>query len=217
MKLPEDEFKDMKIMRTFRPARQPDSDRIYAEFEEEASVNLINLYTTNLQPGTNVDLWIPPSLFQRFRDFDRVKYQIRKGPGNFKAKIKYGEDDFILLKKSNSCPSWTNVVPDVLSPLDPTPPSFLSQSGSPPIGRNSRNKRKERSPLGSPTRSKSFRTGSIDDDGRDDGKKVATEDSKDVDDAGSNEDDVKEVATDDSKDDDKAVKATTPSPASLNL
>ena len=43
MKLPEDEFKDMKILRTFRPARKPDSDTLYAEFEDEASVNLINL------------------------------------------------------------------------------------------------------------------------------------------------------------------------------
>ena len=68
------------------------------------------------------------------------------------------------------------MVPDVLSPLDPTPPSFLSQSTSPPIGRNSRSKRKERSPLGSPIRAKSFRSGSNEDDA----KKVATKVSKDV-------------------------------------
>ena len=88
MKIPSDKVKEMKILRTFRPSQQPDSDRLYAEFADLSSVNLINLYVRNLQPGTNVDIWIPPCLFQRFRDFDRLNYSIRKGPGNFKAKIK---------------------------------------------------------------------------------------------------------------------------------
>ena len=109
MKIPEKEIKAMKILRTFRPVNQPDSGRLYAEFEEEASVNLINLYLRNLQPGRNVDIWIPPSLFQRFRSFDNACYAIRTGPGKFKAKVKFGEDDFVLIKKSPYSHSWVRI------------------------------------------------------------------------------------------------------------
>ena len=162
MKLPEDKIKDMKILRTFRPAKDPDSDRLYAEFADESSINQIHQHVKNLQPGTNIDIWVPPSLHERFRDFDNACYLIRKGPGNFKAKVRYGENDFILIKKSPSCHSWTSVIPENLSPIDPSPSSRPTQSSSPPIGRNNRskNKGKERSPISSPNASKSVKIGS---------------------------------------------------------
>ena len=116
----------MKIVRTFRAVKQPDSGILYAEFEEETSVDLINKYVGNLQPGRNVDIWIPPSLFLRFRDYDDACYKIRTGPGNFKAKVKYGEDDFVLIKKSPYSYSWVQVVPDNLSPFDPSPPAYTT-------------------------------------------------------------------------------------------
>ena len=177
MKIPSDKIKEMKILRTFRPVKQPDSDRLYAEFSDIASVNLINLYVRNLQAGVNVDIWIPPSLFQRFRDFDRVNYQIRKGPGNFKAKIRYGETDFVLIKKSPTCHSWTTVVPDItLSPLEPSA-SFVPISSSPPMGRSSRSKRKTASPLNrSSSKSKASRIGPLEDlDDRDEASDAGTD------------------------------------------
>ena len=158
MKIPEAEIKNMKILRTFRPARQPSSLRLYAEFSDEATTNLINKYVRNLQPGSNVDIWVPPSLYQRFRDFDAACYSIRNGPEKVKAKVKYGDDDFILVKKSPSSHSWSQVLPDNPSPYNPNPPSYLNPSGSPPIGRNNRsNKRKTMSPSASPQKSKSHR------------------------------------------------------------
>ena len=158
MKVPEVEIKKITVVRTFRPARQPDSNRLYAEFSDESTTNLINKYVRNLQPGSNVDIWIPPSLYQRFRDFDSACYNIRSGPEKVKAKVKYGEDDFILIKKSPLCHSWSRVIPDILSPFDPNPPSYLNPSGSPPIGRNNRNnKRKTLSPIASPQRNKTHR------------------------------------------------------------
>ena len=160
MKIPEKEIKAMKILRTFRSVNQPDSGRLYAEFEEEASANLINLYVRNLRPGRNVDIWIPPSLFQRFRGFDNACYNIRTGPGNFKAKVKYGVDDFVLIKKSPYTHSWVNVVPENISPFDPSPPGHTTASSSPPPGRDNRNKRKERSPVSSPSKSKVSRASS---------------------------------------------------------
>ena len=153
----------MKILRTFRPSQQPDSDRLYAEFADLSSVNLINLYVRNLQPGTNVDIWIPPCLFQRFRDFDRLNYSIGKGPVNFKAKIKYGETVFVFVKKSPTCHSWTEEVPEKLSPLEPSA-SFVNISSSQPLCRSSRSKRKTSSPLNRSTnKSKASRIGSQDD------------------------------------------------------
>ena len=159
MKIPVAEVAGMKVVRTFRPAKQPESLRLYAEFADETSIHLINRYVRNLQPDSNVDIWIPPSLYQRFRDFDTAAYKLRNGPGNVKTKVKYGDSDFILLKKSSSTEPWTNVIPENLSPYNPNPPSFLNPSGSPPIGRNSRDKkRKTLSPTtSSPQRKKSFR------------------------------------------------------------
>ena len=160
MKVPADEVKRMKVIRTFRPAKQPESTRLYAEFAEESSILLINRYVRNLQPDSNVDIWVPPSLYQRFRDFDTAAYKLRTGPDNVKTKVKYGDSDFILIKKSPFSHSWTSVIPDNLSPYNPNPPSFLNPSGSPPLGRNSRDKkRKTLSPSTcSPQRKKSFRS-----------------------------------------------------------
>ena len=160
MKVPVEEVKKMKIVKTFRPSKQPDSDRLYAEFEEEASILLINRYVRNLQPDSNVDIWVPPSLYQRFREFDTAAYKLRSGPDKVKTRVKYGDSDFILMKKSPSCHSWTNVIPENLSPYNPNPPSFLNPSGSPPVGRDSRDKkRKTLSPTNrSPQRKKSFRS-----------------------------------------------------------
>ena len=80
------------------------------------------------------------------------------------------------MKKSPSCPSWSNVVPDVLSPLDPSPPAYINPSSSPPIGRNSRSKRKERSPLASPSRSKSLRVGESEDENKEASSNTVTAD-----------------------------------------
>ena len=159
MKVPETEIKRMKIIRTFRPANQPLSNRLYAEFDDEYTVNLINKYVRNLRDSANIHIWIHPSLYERFCDFDTASYIIRKGPGNFKARVKYGETDFILIKKSPSCPSWTKVIPEKLSPFNPTPPGYTNPSLSPPIGRENRSKRKERSPLTSPPSSKTSGVG----------------------------------------------------------
>ena len=159
MKLPEDKIKPMKIVRTFRPSREPDSDRLYAEFEDEASAVLINLYVRNLRPGRKVDIWIPPSLYLRYRDFDHANYNIRTGPGDFKAKVKYGETDFVLIKKSPTCRSWTTVIPpENLSPMDLSVSTYASVASSPPLGRESRTKRKaSRSPPNTAFSSKTFR------------------------------------------------------------
>ena len=149
----------MTVLRTFRPASQPDSSRLYAEFGEESSVVLINSYVRNLQPGSNIDIWIPPSLYMRFRDFDSASYKLRTGPEKVKTKIKYGDSDFILVKKSPTCHSWSQVVPDNLSPYDTNPPSYVNPSGSPPPGRSNRHKkRKTLSPSGPTQRKKSFRS-----------------------------------------------------------
>ena len=106
-------------------------------------------------------MWVPPCLWQRFRDYDNACFLIKKGSGDFKAKIKYGETDFVLTKKSPTCRSWTVVVPAKLSPLDPSASSYVTPSSSPPLGRSSRTKRKTRSPLNSSSsRFKASRLGS---------------------------------------------------------
>ena len=182
MKVPEEAIKKMKVLRTFRPARQPDSPKLYAEFAEEASTDLINRYVRNLQQDSNVDIWIPPSLYQRFRDYDSACYSIRTAPGNVKARVKYGDSDFILIKKSPTCTFWSRVVLENPSPHDPNPPSFLNPSGSPPAGRDNRDKKKRKpnSPAGSSQKRKSFRSDLILDEVEEIPEKHSNESSSEV-------------------------------------
>ena len=126
-------------------------DRLYAEFEEESLVQYIYSFARFLSAGIHLHLYVPTSFFQRYLAIKNIEYPIRKAPGNYKTKIKFGFDDLILSKRCATDPSWITVhMPlDTLPPVDLT--NTLPPSHSPPIGRSRSRvlKRKERSPLDS--------------------------------------------------------------------
>ena len=126
-------------------------DRLYAEFEEESLVQYIYSFARFLSAGIHLHLYVPTSFFQRYLAIKNIEYPIRKAPGNYKTKIKFGFDDLILSKRCATDPSWITVhMPlDTLPPVDLT--NALPPSHSPPIGRSRSRvlKRKERSPLDS--------------------------------------------------------------------
>ena len=149
MKIPHAKIKSLKLIRVFRSTTH--LDRLYAEFEEESLVHFIYSFARFLSPGIHLHLYIPHPFLQRYLAIKNIEYPIRKGPGNYKTKIKFGFDDLILSKRSPTDPNWTTV-PLCTTDLPPIGESnAIPLSNSPAIGRSRSRvlKRKERSPLDS--------------------------------------------------------------------
>ena len=134
MKIPDSKIKSLKLIRVFRSTSHPDS--LYAEFEEESLIQYIYSFARFLSAGIHLHLYVPTSFFQRYLAIKNIEYPIRKAPGNYKTKIKFGFDDLILSKRCATDPSWITVhMPlDTLPPVDLT--NTLPPSHSPPIGRS---------------------------------------------------------------------------------
>ena len=136
MKVPVHIIRQLKIVKVFPPAHQLDFTRLYAEFGDIQSANLVFSYARNLKPGTSVFLYVPHQFYKRFQDVDNEAYKLRNSDEKWKTKIKFGSTDLILLKKPRNGGFWTEVNIDDLSPLDlqsSLPPPAVSSS--PPRGR----------------------------------------------------------------------------------
>ena len=136
MKVPLHIIRQLKIVKVFPPAHQLDFTRLYAEFGDIQSANLVFSYARNLKPGTSVFLYVPHQFYKRFQDVDNEAYKLRNSDEKWKTKIKFGSTDLTLLKKPRNGGFWTEVNIDDLSPLDLQsslqPPAV---SSSPPRGR----------------------------------------------------------------------------------
>jgi hypothetical protein len=136
MKVPLHIIRQLKIVKVFPPAHRLDFTRLYAEFSDIQSANLVFSYARNLKPGTSVFLYVPHQFYKRFQDVDNEAYKLRNSDEKWKTKIKFGSTDLILLKKPRNGGIWTEVNIDNLSPLDLhstlQPPTV---SSSPPRGR----------------------------------------------------------------------------------
>jgi hypothetical protein len=142
MKVPVHIIKQLNIARVFSPAHQIDFNKLYAEFGDIQSANLVFSYARNLKPGMSVFLYIPHQFYRRFKDIDTVAYNLRNGEEKWKTKIKFGTSDLILLKKPKTGGSWTEVNLPNLSPLDLHPDSSsFPGSSSPPRGRSRKRSR----------------------------------------------------------------------------
>ena len=134
------------IVNVFPPANTPEYDRLYVEFEDEASVLHVSSFARVFRkPDRQISLYVPRNFQPRFRAFNEQARTIRTAPGlspgEVKTKVKYGFNDFVLLSKPRNG-HWTPVRLETenFPPLLP-PPGPAQFSGSPPPGR----------PRGSPT------------------------------------------------------------------
>ena len=144
MKVPFHIIKQLNIVRVFPPANQLDFNKLYAEFGNIQSANLVFSYARNLKPGTSVFLYIPHQFYRRFKDIDTEAYNLRNGEEKWKTKIKFGTSDLILLKKPKIGGSWTEVSLPDLSPLDlHQDSSSSSRASSPPRGRSRKRSRSD--------------------------------------------------------------------------
>ena len=144
MKVPVHIIRQLDIVRVFAPAHQVDFNKLYAEFGDIQSANLVFSYARNLKPGMSVFLYIPHQFYRRFKDIDTEAYNLRNGEEKWKTKIKFGTADLILLKKPKLGGSWTEVNLSNISPLDLHPDSSsFPGSSSPPKGRSRKRSRRE--------------------------------------------------------------------------
>ena len=146
MKIPSYITDKITITKVFTPASQPTNwNKLYAEFSDTSTVELINQYVVNLVPGVSVSIYVPNSLFPRYCAVRDLEYSFRNGPVKHKTRIKYGISDFVLLVKPRnqhapwSYPSLANLPPLQLSLYDGNP------SSSPPTGRIRLNSKRMRS------------------------------------------------------------------------
>lgn len=145
MNVPESILANLRIKKVFPPSQQSDFGRLYAEFSDNQSANLIFSYVKNLKQGTNVSMWIPPQFYQRFRALDEVAFKLRRSSENWRTKIKFGTSDLLLMKKPRIGGTWSSVDVTDLPPIDLQVQPILSLNASPPRGRHRKRTRVESS------------------------------------------------------------------------
>ena len=120
MNIPRHISEALSIVKTFTPARNPSGwTTLYAEFKDTSAVDLINQYVINLKHGNSVNLYVPHSLYPRFRTINSLAHAYCNGDIKHKTKVRYGTTDFVLLIKplaSNS--RWTYASLSHLPPLE---------------------------------------------------------------------------------------------------
>ena len=133
MKAPKSITDGMDIATVFFSSDQ--SNCLFAEFLDADTSDIIFSYVLNLRPGTNIDIYVPPTLRPRNKAVGRIAFDYRNGTVKHKTKIRYGPSDFILsIKEKGRNGPWSTVPlnTDCLPPLDLYPSSGRS---SPAPGR----------------------------------------------------------------------------------
>ena len=149
MNIPESTVTKKKIVKAFKPANTEETEKLYVEFEDESSVNILNRYRRNLAAGLRIFPWFPPALYPRFKALDDESYQIRKVRQPFhQTDIRYEGNDIVLYKRLNKSYRWEKAevlgLPEVC--LDPA--LIVRPTTTPPRGRNRTNSKRKRSPSG---------------------------------------------------------------------
>ena len=140
MKIQDDVFNEIKIEKIFPPAKDT-WDKLYVEFSNQASVNIIYSYARCLRKDQRLVTYIPKQFYDRYRALESKAYDLRHSDVKYKTRVKMGSSDLILYKKIPGERTWsvhnsTAGLPLVnLDPLDKAvgnkvPGSELSQINS---------------------------------------------------------------------------------------
>ena len=140
MKIPLESVNAFKITRVFPPAIKPTGwNTLYAEFESSAATEFIQQFARFLQPGKQINIYVPQKLQMRFRAINSLAHSFRKGSLQHKNRVRYGIDDFTLLVRPKTIDgTWSYASLDSLPPFQFSP---IHPSNSPPIGRPLKKKR----------------------------------------------------------------------------
>ena len=137
MNIPEVTVKKMKIVKAFKPANcGVDNDKLYVEFEQESSVNIIHRFKRNLAAGLRIFPWFHPALYPRFKALDDKAYQLRKVEfPHHQTDIRYDSHDIALYKRLDKNHKWQKVTVDGLPDICFDPDLLTKPTGTPPKGR----------------------------------------------------------------------------------
>lgn len=81
MKIPRDMADRFHILKVFPPASKLSGfDLLYAEFDSPAATEMILQYARYLQPGKQINIYVPQKLQMRFRSVNSLAHSYRKGP-----------------------------------------------------------------------------------------------------------------------------------------
>ena len=178
MKVPEHILSNLSIKRIFTP-KNPSTHRLYVEFLDQITADLIWSYSRNLQSGMKVKLWVPPQFHDRFNAIDRHAYGLRTGSEKFRTSIKYGTSDFSYMTKPLVGGYWSDVSLYSFPPIDFSIGSAPASS-SPPKGRQRKESHKRpRSPERDERASKNAKNDN-DDIATNDADNLATNDAEDI-------------------------------------
>ena len=135
MKIKEDVFNTMDIVRIFPPAKE-EWDRLYVQFSSQTSVNTIYSYAKYLQKDQRLVTYIPHQFYDRYRALESLAYTLRHSELKYKTRVKMGSSDLILYKKKPGESTWS-VIP---TPHDLPPVNMnaapAQPTSTPPPGRD---------------------------------------------------------------------------------
>ena len=147
MKIPRSTIEKFTIKRIFPPAKEANWKTLYVEFSDISTTDHIQQFVTRLRPGVQLSLYIPHTLYPRYKAVRAIGNTLRfptDGSEKLKFKIKCGISDFVLLTKGKEG-SWTNASLANLPPLKLSSDS-ASSSSSPAPGRKRLLSKRTRSP-----------------------------------------------------------------------
>ena len=89
MNVPANVLQSLSFVKIFPPANQSTNwDRLYVEFQDCVTADLINRYAVNLKPGKTVSIYVPHGLYPRFNSIRDIAHTYRHGEIKHKTKIK---------------------------------------------------------------------------------------------------------------------------------
>ena len=129
-------------------------DCINVTFSSITAVNTVFSYTMNMRKEVNVDIYVPPECYERYKTIRNVAYHERypdnDGVKKNQTRIKWGSTDFILYRKALGTRFWSVVkIRKPLPPVDLNAVAVAATHLSPAPGRQSRDKNKRNRSNGS--------------------------------------------------------------------
>ena len=144
MNIPKTTLDKMKITRAFRPSNNDDSDKLYVEFEDETSADIVRRYRLNLAPGVRIFSWYPPGLYQRYKALEEEAYRLRKVIEPYhQTDIRYESADIALYKRLDRNHRWQRVQVKGLPAIVFDPDLLVKPSGG-ALGRARLNSKRKR-------------------------------------------------------------------------
>ena len=107
MRMKEEDMDALNISKVFYAVNNPSWKNLYIEFSDEVSVSTCYRFANNLKPGRRIFQYIPKMFYNRYKALDRHAYNLRHSSHHYKTRIRFGNDDIVLMKSLPGQNLWT--------------------------------------------------------------------------------------------------------------